>query len=416
MQLIQRHEIRKVLEHKASVFSAVYVYGPACTGKTELCKGICEGFKYINLQNLSIQSALRNNPSDFANNLPELSILDGVHHEASIFPYLKKYINLLQGSSAQSHKSCFILIGSLPPSVLTDLSRFLSGSISYVVTLPFSVWENLGNASNWVDTLFNSKTVCYEGGACPPLWELVRKATFPGISGKTFDEQGEWLNQYVSDLIMRDINGITKLEKPAQIKRMVSVLARYSGLTVNHSLFAREVGLAVSTYKRYFKLLESVGLIWAVEPWLEPISVRLSKGQRFYFLDTGAQANLLGVNLPSDDHNFESLARNFLASEIYKNMANQADYELTHFRTSDGRGVDFILTRKKDGGVIAIDFKPTHQIVNQDIHGITTLSSFLQNRLVKGLVVYLGDEVLPLGKNIYAVPINALWSTSIFDV
>jgi len=99
---------------------------------------------------------------------------------------------------------------------------------------------------------------------------------------------------------------------------------------------------------------------------------------------------------------------NFVATEILKQTSIIPEVNFYHFRTTSGREVDFVI-EKNNGDIIAIEVKSSSSINLDDFKGILELQSIIQDKFKKGIVLYNGDELIPFGKNIWAVPVDKLW-------
>jgi predicted AAA+ superfamily ATPase len=99
---------------------------------------------------------------------------------------------------------------------------------------------------------------------------------------------------------------------------------------------------------------------------------------------------------------------NFIASEIMKNTAPLADAEVSHFRTSDQKEVDFVI-EKNNGDTIGIEVKLDGAPDNHDFAGIKLLKEALGNKFKKGVVIYPGTELAPFGDDLWAIPVPYLW-------
>ncbi len=98
-----------------------------------------------------------------------------------------------------------------------------------------------------------------------------------------------------------------------------------------------------------------------------------------------------------------------MASELIKLLSfSVTKAELFHLRTSDGKEVDFIL-EKPDGKLFAIEVKISEFVDKHDFKGIKLLEELVPNDFIGGVVLYSGKEVVPFGKNLWAVPFHILW-------
>jgi len=59
--------------------------------------------------------------------------------------------------------------------------------------------------------------------------------------------------------------------------------------------------------------------------------------------------------------------------------------------------------------VVAIDVKPSSTVKSGDFRGLKYLSHLLGDRFLSGIVLYTGDQPVPFGSNLYALPVSALW-------
>jgi uncharacterized protein len=81
---------------------------------------------------------------------------------------------------------------------------------------------------------------------------------------------------------------------------------------------------------------------------------------------------------------------------------------LYHYRDRDGVEVDGILERAS-GEVVGIEVKAAETVRADDFKGLQHLANKLGDRWVAGFVLYAGQETLPFGDRLRALPITALW-------
>ncbi|MGD0518595.1 MAG: DUF4143 domain-containing protein [Thermoguttaceae bacterium] len=80
-----------------------------------------------------------------------------------------------------------------------------------------------------------------------------------------------------------------------------------------------------------------------------------------------------------------------------------------HFRTENGYEVDLVL-EDPAGQIVGIEVKSTSSISAHDFKGLKALAEIAGGRFVRGLVLYQGDQAVPFAQNIFAIPINVLWT------
>ena len=99
-------------------------------------------------------------------------------------------------------------------------------------------------------------------------------------------------------------------------------------------------------------------------------------------------------------------------SWVYHELASLLDlspgYELTQYRDSDKREVDFLVERD-DGAVLGIEVK-SGKADSSDFKHLKWFGANMAKGPFTGIVLYSGAEVLPFGDNLFAVPLSALAS------
>jgi uncharacterized protein len=115
--------------------------------------------------------------------------------------------------------------------------------------------------------------------------------------------------------------------------------------------------------------------------------------------------------LRQDPSLFGHVLESYVASELRKQLSwAEPRTSLFHFRTSAGLEVDLLLERP-DGAIAAVEVKLSATIGPGDFAGLEGLHTPVGKRFRAGAVLYTGDRLLPFGRNLWAVPIETLWST-----
>lgn len=83
---------------------------------------------------------------------------------------------------------------------------------------------------------------------------------------------------------------------------------------------------------------------------------------------------------------------------------------LFHYRTRDGEEVDAVL-EANDGRIVGIEVKAASTVVEADFRHLKHLQKRAGDSFHLGIVFYTGDRVLPFGKRLRAVPLDALWAS-----
>ena len=150
-----------------------------------------------------------------------------------------------------------------------------------------------------------------------------------------------------------------------------------------------------------------------VEPWFRNIGKRLVKSPKGYLADTLLLCHMLDLDIEDIEKNkpdlFGHVLENYVATELTKLLSfSKTKAALHHFRTSDGKEVDFVL-EKPDGSVFAIEVKKSESVNLHDFKGIQAFAELTKKDFMGGIVLYSGKEAVPFGKNMWAVPFHILW-------
>jgi hypothetical protein len=171
--------------------------------------------------------------------------------------------------------------------------------------------------------------------------------------------------------------------------------------------------LDIKTYERYKTAALNTFILFEIPAWSKPSSInkRFTKSPKLFFTDTNMAAYLLRRDLKDIYNNDRSamgrLFENFIATEIMKNAVSLTGLEVSHFRTSDQKEVDFVL--EKGGQVVGIEVKLNSTPSTHDFNGLRVLREATGKQFKLGIVIYTGTEVVPFGENFWAVPACYLW-------
>jgi predicted AAA+ superfamily ATPase len=245
------------------------------------------------------------------------------------------------------------------------------------------------------------------------ITDAMNIATFPEIADKDAKERRIWFDGYLTTILQRDVRMIAELEKISVLPNLLRVLATRSANLLNDSDIARDIGLNPVTTKFYRNILKMMFLNFDIQPWYRNIGKRLVKSPKGFLTDSLMLCHMLDWNLDDIKLNrpelFGHIVENYVATELTKLLSfSDKKIQLLHFRTSDGKEVDFIL-EKPDGSLFAIEIKKSESVNNNDFKGIKLFAELNEKEFMGGVVLYSGKEVVPFGKNLWAVPFHILW-------
>lgn len=418
MNRFPRHITPRIID-ALKVSPIVFLNGARQTGKSTLVQEIAvqigrnsEPAVYVTLDRPTVMAAATSAPEAFLSAYKNTLIIDEVQMAPELFGALKIMVDEHRLTNKTRTNGRYLLTGSANILALPKLSDPLVGRMSVLTLYPFSTAEASRGKGNGMHRLLamDFSGITNRGLS---LVDAIKIATFPEIAHIENKERSIWLDGYISTMLQRDVRQIAELEKISVLPNLLRILATRAGGLLNDSDISRELGLNSVTGKFYRNILKMMFLSFDVPPWFRNIGKRLVKTPKGYLIDTLMLCNMLGVSIEDIAQHkpdlFGHILENFVATELMKQLAiSETKAALYHFRTGDGKEVDFIL-EKPNGSVFAIEIKKTESVTIHDFRGIQVFAELTGNDFMGGVVLYSGKEVVPFGKNLWAVPLYILW-------
>jgi predicted AAA+ superfamily ATPase len=158
---------------------------------------------------------------------------------------------------------------------------------------------------------------------------------------------------------------------------------------------------------------DSFYLFERVPAWLRTDYDRVGRRDKLYSTDTGLMANILNWSFDSvflDPDRSGKIVETLVFNELSAQIGLGYNYSLSQYRDRKGREIDFIVENDR-GELLGIEVKAGSMVSSDDCKHLRWFKDNIAlNRIFTGVVLYTGENTLPLGTNIYAVPVAALWS------
>ena len=408
--MIQRH-IQDSVRRAMADTPVVLLNGARQTGKTTLAQAIAgkTGADYFTLDDAATLALAAGDPAGFIRNLTGPVVLDEVQKAPDLFPAIKLAVdrNRLPGR--------FLLTGSANVMTLPRLSESLAGRMEIIPLYPFSAGELAGVAEGFLPRLFagtiaKSKPSSVRGDIAARL----TRGGYPEATRRQDDgRRAAWFASYISTILQRDVRDLARVDALHTLPNLLKLLAaRASGL-LNLADVGRDASLPHTTLTRYLALLETVFLVHRLPAWSRNLGQRLVKAPKLHLVDTGLACHLIGTDarrLSEDRTLLGRLLESFVVGELRKQISwNDSRTALYHFRTATGSEVDVVL-ENPDGSVAAIEVKASATVGASDFAALKALRDQLGKPFRAGVVLYLGDQIVPFGDKLWLVPLPALWA------
>lgn len=386
----------------------VLLAGPRQSGKTTLVRQIAEcGLRYLTLDDdLTLLSA-REDPVGLIRSL-DRAVIDEVQRAPQLLLAIKKSVD------EDRRPGRFLLTGSANLMALPTVADSLAGRMETLSLLPLSQSEIEGQSANWLDNVFSGRLLKPGTPAQGnDLVERVLRGGYPeAISRSSAKRRVAWSRQYIDAIIQRDVRDVATIEKLDQLPRFLHALVQTAGQMCNYTQLGGQVGLDGKTAARYISVFEQMYLLKRIDVWARNRLNRVVKTPKLQFIDSGLLATQLNLNSEEVQHDrtrFGNVLETFVFGELLKHSTTaDGDYRLMYYRDADKFEVDVVIENAA-GQLVGVEVKASATVKESDLRGLKKLAGQAGGQFKMGVLLYDGDETVPLGQGIWAAPLSTLW-------
>ncbi|MCL2689344.1 MAG: ATP-binding protein [Chitinispirillia bacterium] len=410
--------LTKKLEKTVKTFSATYLSGARQCGKSTLVSALLslDNVNYMTFDTIALRMAAQIDPDTFIAKLPKdkLNVIDEVQRVPDVYLQLKKWVD--EGRSEGRSRTQFLLTGSANIFALPQLAGAMVGRMAVLTLYPFSSAEINNSGVNFIDKLWKDE-LSVKNYRRANIVNIIKDATFPEIALNKEIDRTVWFDSYLSTILDRDITEFAKIRKPELIYKLLVSLCSRVGSLMNNDSIMKDSGLNQGTFEKYKSLCDATFLTFEIQPWARPnkLQKRFVKSPKIYFTDTNFLCYMMRRDI-SDVYKNDStlmghLFENFIATEIIKSTSYlPGKFYISHFNPVRGEGkeTDFVI-ENDNSEAIAIEVKLDSSLNPKDFKNLELCRDTIGNNFKKGIVLYTGEDLVPFGDRLWAVPVNYLW-------
>ena len=384
----RQRTIEKLLPGILATFPCMAVTGPRQSGKSTLLRHALPKYRYVTLDDPAVLEQALSDPVYFLDSLGEQCIIDEIQLAPGILSYIK-----IRVDNDRSRNGRFVFTGSQQFGMIRNLGDSLAGRIALLDLLPFEAQE-LQQAAHATGGLELFATACFTG-AYPQL------AVTPEIDRRL------WYASYIQTYLERDIRSLYDIGSLREFHRFMQLLAARCSQMLNMSSFSTDLGVSVTTVKRWLSVLEAGRIIFLLPPYFNNLGKRITKMPKIYFLDTGLVCHLTGIR--DGEQLLEGpmagkLFENYCLQETVKSFANLGEQpRISYVRTNNGLEVD-LLIEGNNLRVLPIEIKLSRTPSAAQASGLTRYASlFAQASPEDGLLLCLADGERQICRGVTAI-------------
>ncbi|MGN2636359.1 ATP-binding protein [Nocardia takedensis] len=391
----------------------VLVNGARQSGKSTLVRLVAKerDTEWRDLDLASTRQAALTDPDGFIES-PDLMVIDEIQRAPDLLLAIKAQVD------RDPRPGRYLLTGSARVLGLRALPDTLVGRMETIELWPFSQGEIDSTPDAFIDAVFEHGPEIRHNSEVTrtDYAERIVRGGFPEAIARTNEKRRRaFFDNYVGDLIARDVRQLSDIERTTEMRTLVRMLAARSGQLLVPSSLGNDLGLGANTVKRYLSLLEEVYLVKRIPAWSRNLSSRATMTPKVAFVDSGIAASLIGADTRSllrPGGHLGPLLEGFVLMELARQIGwSTEDVTLSHYRTKDQVAVDAVLENRR-GQVVGIEIKAASTVGPDDFRHLRHLADRLADDFITGIVLHTGHQTLPFGPKLRAVPISALWQLS----
>ena len=408
MEYIKRALERKFL-NMSEVFKVVMVVGARQVGKSTMLKHFAEkeGRIIVSMDDSRLRDLARKDPSLFFQVYKPPILIDEVQKAPELFEQIK----IICDNSEE--KGQFWLTGSQSKRLIKQAGDSLAGRICLLKMYSLSQKEIAG-----IDVLdplefsldgLRTRSEAFPENNVVDVFSHIWRGGMPELLELNAEQTHEYWSSYIDMYLMRDAvddNGITDTEG---FRKFLRACAAFNGQLLNYNVIAQASGISGATAKQWVKILQTMGIVFLLEPFYANELKRLVKTPKLYFCDTGLCAWLSSwtsrdtlMGGAAAGHYFE----NYVVGEFLREYAYGTEAgNLNFYRDTNQKEIDLII--EQEGILHPVEIKLSSNPDSRAIKAFSILEKS-SKEVGSGGIVCMTEEPFPIDATNNLIPANIL--------
>ena len=408
MTYIHRSLERKFLK-MSSAFKVVMVTGARQVGKSTMLKYLAQdtGRTYVSMDDADIRDLAERDPKLFFQMFKPPILIDEVQKAPALFEQIKIMCD------ESDERGRFWLTGSQSRKLMKQAGDSLAGRICVLKMFSLSQKEIAGRPDDILAD-YSIGSLIERGRAIPPnnildVYTRIWEGGMPDMIGMDSELRREYWNSYIDSYLMRDAvddNGIVDTEG---FRKFLRACAAFSGQLINYNDLGTTAGVSGVTAKEWVKVLQSMGIIFLLEPYYSNELKRMIKTPKLYFCDTGLCAFLSSwtsrdvlMNGAASGHFLE----NYVVAEMIRNVSyGEKEMILNFYRDTNQKEIDLVV--ETDGVLHPFEIKKSASPERKATRVFSLLET-ADRSLGSGGIICMAEKPFPIDSKNNLIPVNIL--------
>ena len=390
-------------------YPVVLVCGQRQVGKSTMLNHIKEPTRrYVSFDDRAARRLAETDPVLFFETYGYPILIDEFQKVPSILETIKDIVDRL-GYEGKENNGLFWLTGSQKFKMMKGVAESLAGRVAVFEMSSLSMQELEGNIHGcFVPEVEALKKVKFPSLNVSEVYQRIFRGGMPRLVTTDIDRD-RYYADYVNTYLERDVKDLAQVGKLNEFYDFLVYMAARTGQELKYEDIAKRIGISAPTAKAWVGILERSGIIFLLHPYHSNITNRLVKIPKVYFMDTGLAAYLCrwpNAETLQNGNMDGAFLETFVVSEIVKSYYNagKSTHDLYYYRDIDQKEIDLVILGPNS--IYPLEVKKSSDPNNAD-KNFNALSKFgLEVR--PGLVLCLSDEVKPLNRSCYLVPVTSI--------
>ena len=408
MAYIKRSLERKFLK-MSETFKVVMVTGARQVGKSTMLKHLAEdtGRVYVSMDDADLRELANNDPKLFFQMYQPPVLIDEVQKAPALFEEIKVICD------NSDERGQFWLTGSQSRKLVKQAGDSLAGRICVLKMYSLSAKEVADRAED-IPAEYSITSLIPRSSTLPKnnildVYTRIWEGGMPDMLNMDAEQRREYWNSYIDAYLIRDAvddNGIIDTEG---FRKFLRACAAFSGRLLNYADLGSAASVSGTTAKAWLKVLQSMGIVYLLEPFFSNELKRMVKTPKLYFCDTGLCAYLSSwtsrdtlMNGAAAGHFLE----NYVVTEMIKNASyGESEMNLNFYRDKNQKEIDLIV--EIDGVLHPFEIKRSASPERKAIKAFGVLEKS-DREVGAGGIICMAENPFPIDANNSLIPVNVI--------
>jgi len=371
--------------------------------------------KIVSLDDITARTLAVEDPKLFLETYKPPLIIDEFQYAPDLLSYIKiivdekKYEELHGGESS---RGMYFLTGSQRFISMEKVSESLAGRVGIIELYGLSNRELHGETQEVfipdAEELRRRESLTHNNDLTDTFNRIFR-GSFPETYSVDNLSRDSFFDGYIKTYMEKDIRKLINIKDEIKFMKFITSIAVRTGQELNLTDIGKDAEISNPTASSWLSILVNTGLVVLIQPFYKNVIKRVVKSPKIYFMDTGLASYLAKYPSPEvleSSYYSGAIFETYVVSEIIKSFANKGLDPmrfLTYYRDNNKNEIDLII--EYDNRLYPIEIKKSKNPGKKALRNFSVLSG-TKMEIADGTVLCMQDEIFPLDRNNYSIPIG----------